>query len=592
MKNRTRPFVRALFLFAFGSFLLAAPAFGQSARYALVIGNGNYAELGRLKNPVNDTHDIGEALKSLGFQVDSLADADLPSMEDAVVRLGNRLSTSKDSIGFFFYAGHGVQSNGINYLIPADAHIASASFLKTKALAAQEILDTLQDAHNALNVVVLDACRDNPFSWARSGARGLSVVSAQPPGSIIAYATSAGSVAQDGAGRNGVFTAELLKNIGTPGMEVMEVFKRTGAGVQAATAGAQVPAIYNQYFGSAYLAGQGSAPAPAVTSAKKPSLTVEKAYGSVTIEVKTKGTLYLNGAAMGQLAAGSSARLDDIEAGKANLEMRYEDGKTEMLTADVTKNAVAAVSFTYVERLKAPENMVLVEGGTFPMGDTFGDGESNEGPVHAVTVSSFYVGKYEVTQKEWRDVMGTDPSNFKGDDLPVESVTWYDVVQYCNMLSRKNGVDPCYTIYGTEVSCDFSKNGFRLPTEAEWEFAAKGGIRSAGYEYAGENNVDAVGWTFHNSSRKTHPVGQKQANELGLFDMTGNVWEWCWDWYGPYSASPQTDPQGALTGDSHVLRGGSWYYYRQSGLRAAGRYSFAPGNGESFLGFRLVASAP
>ena len=175
---------------------LTPPVFGQSARYALVVGNGNYIELSKLKNPTNDAHDIGEALKSLGFQVDSLADADLATMEDAVVRLGNRLSTSKDSIGFFFYAGHGVQSNGINYLIPTDAHIPVEVFLRSKALSAQEVLDVLAEAHNSLNVVVLDACRDNPFSWARSGTRGLSVVDRQPPGSIVVFATSAGSVAQ------------------------------------------------------------------------------------------------------------------------------------------------------------------------------------------------------------------------------------------------------------------------------------------------------------------------------------------------------------------------------------------------------------
>ncbi len=202
MKNGRHLFFNVLLPLVLSA-VVTAPALGQSARYALVIGNGNYSELGTLKNPVSDAHDIGESLKSLGFEVESLADADLNAMEDAVIRLGNRLSTSKECIGFFFYAGHGVQSNGINYLIPADAHIANANFLKTRALAAQEVLDTLQDAHNALNVIVLDACRDNPFSWARSGMRGLNVVAAQPPGSIIAYATSAGSVAQDGAAASG-----------------------------------------------------------------------------------------------------------------------------------------------------------------------------------------------------------------------------------------------------------------------------------------------------------------------------------------------------------------------------------------------------
>jgi formylglycine-generating enzyme required for sulfatase activity len=584
MKNRAFPF---LFIAAL---LLAEQAFAQSARYALVIGNGTYAELGRLKNPVNDARDIAAALTSLGFQVDSLADADLTAMEDAVVRLGNRLSTSKDSIGFFFYAGHGVQSNGINYLIPADAHIANASFLKSKALAAQEVLDTLQDAHNALNVVVLDACRDNPFSWARSGARGLSVVAAQPPGSIIAYATSAGSVAQDGAGRNGVFTAELLKNIRTPGMEIMEVFKRTGAGVQATTAGAQVPAIYNQYFGSAFLAGSGTAPAPAVTPAKKPSLTVVNAYGSVTVEVKTKGTIYLNGTAMGELIPGSSARLNDIEAGQASLEMRYADGKTETLTADVTKNAVTAVSFGYVERSKMSENMVLVEGGTFQMGDTFDDGSEDGKPVHTVTVSSFYVGKYEVTQKEWRDVMGTDPSRFTGNDLPVEGVSWFDAVDYCRRLSAKNGLDSCYGFDGTNITSDFTKNGFRLPTEAEWEYAAKGGRQSRGTKYAGSSSPDEVAWWGGNAGGKTHPVGQKQANELGLFDMSGNVWEWCWDWYGAYSASSQTDPKGVSSGDMRVLRGGCWGNSEEF-VRAPVREEFAPNRSFVNWGFRVAASA-
>ncbi len=343
MKNQTHSLrLVLLLLVCAGALVPAAPVFGQAGRYALVIGNGNYAELGKLKNPVNDAHDIADALTSLGFQVERLADADLASMEDAVVRLGSRLSTSKDCIGFFFYAGHGVQSNGINYLIPADARIASESFLRTKALAAQEVLDTLQQAGNSLNVVVLDACRNNPFSWARSGTRGLTVVAAQPTGSIIAYATSAGSVAQDGTGRNGVFTTELLKNLQTPGIEIKDVFNRTGAGVQAASGGTQVPAVYNQFFGNAYLAGPGSSPEPA----RKPSFTIEKAYGSVAVTVKAPGTLYLNSAAMGQLAAGSSARLDDIEAGPASLEMRYADGRREVMAATVPAGGTVDVTFT------------------------------------------------------------------------------------------------------------------------------------------------------------------------------------------------------------------------------------------------------
>ncbi len=140
----------------------------------------------------------------------------------------------------------------------------------------------------------------------------------------------------------------------------------------------------------------------------------------------------------------------------------------------------------------------------------------------------------------------------------MEEVTWYDAVQYCNMLSAKNGLNSCYTINGTNVTCDFSKNGFRLPTEAEWEYAAKGGRQNRGMKYAGSNSPDEVAWYRDNSGGKTHPVGQKQANEMGLYDMSGNVFEWCWDLYGVYSASSQTDPEGALSETYRVLRGGSW----------------------------------
>jgi formylglycine-generating enzyme required for sulfatase activity len=161
-----------------------------------------------------------------------------------------------------------------------------------------------------------------------------------------------------------------------------------------------------------------------------------------------------------------------------------------------------------------------------------------------VTVSSFYIGKYEITQKEWREVMGTNASNFKGDELPMEQVSWYDAVQYCNTLSARNGLNPCYSISGETVTSDFSKNGYRLPTEAEWEFAAKGGRLSRGTKYAGSSSAFDVAWYGSNSGSKTHPVGQKQSNELGLYGMSGNVSEWCNDWNAAYGSSAQTDPGG------------------------------------------------
>jgi formylglycine-generating enzyme len=187
--------------------------------------------------------------------------------------------------------------------------------------------------------------------------------------------------------------------------------------------------------------------------------------------------------------------------------------------------------------------LIFVEGGTF----------NSEGS--SITVSDFYIGKTEVTQAQWKAVMGNNPSKFKGDDLPIETVSWHDAVEFCKKLSQKEGVT------------------YRLPTEAEWEFAAKGGNQSRGYIYSGSNNVDEVAWYSSNSGSKTQPAGTKKANELGIYDMSGNVWEWCWDWY--------------TEGTNRVFRGGSWNsdaYY----CGVADRHYNRPGNRSDYDGFRVA----
>ena len=165
-----------------------------------------------------------------------------------------------------------------------------------------------------------------------------------------------------------------------------------------------------------------------------------------------------------------------------------------------------------------------------------------EKPVHQVTLSDYYIAKYPVTQALWKAIMGNNPSHFKGDKLPVEKVSWVDCREFIKKLNEKTG------------------ENYRLPTEAEWEFAAIGGNQSKGYEYSGSNDLEEVGWYDNNSNHITHPVGQKQANELGIYDMSGNVLEWCADWYGDYSAEAKTNPLGSKNGEYRVLRGGSWYY--------------------------------
>ena len=206
--------------------------------------------------------------------------------------------------------------------------------------------------------------------------------------------------------------------------------------------------------------------------------------------------------------------------------------------------------------------MIYVAGGTFNMGADDSDAYDSEKPVHSVTVSSFSIGKYEVTQKLWKAVMGTNPSYFKGDNLPVENVSWNDVQEFIRKLNAKTG------------------KHYRLPTEAEWEFAARGGNRSRGYKYAGSNDIGTVAWYGSNSGDKTHPVGAKAPNELGIYDMSGNVWEWTSDIWC-------TDYKSPRTGSYRVYRGGGWDYSARD-CRVSYRHDGTPGSCNGSLGFRLA----
>ena len=239
--------------------------------------------------------------------------------------------------------------------------------------------------------------------------------------------------------------------------------------------------------------------------------------------------------------------------------------------------------------ISVSDDFVFVEGGTFQMGSN--DGQNNEKPVHTVTVSSFYMCEHEVTQEEWRAVMKSDPSYFKGDKRPVEQISWYQAIEYCNARSSAEKLTECYRSSGGVYYCDFSANGYRLPTEAEWEFAAKGGTKSSLEQpYSGSSTIDLVAWYDVNSGNTTYPVMTKKPNALGIYDMSGNVWEWCWDWKGSYSSGSQTDPVGASSGAGRVLRGGGWCGDASS-CRVAGRNCDSPGYSNSGLGFRVVRSS-
>jgi formylglycine-generating enzyme required for sulfatase activity len=243
---------------------------------------------------------------------------------------------------------------------------------------------------------------------------------------------------------------------------------------------------------------------------------------------------------------------------------------------DISKNSTQSNSNAITSVNGVTFEMVYVQGGAFTMGCTGEQGsdcESNEKPTHRVTLSSYYMGKYEVTQALWKAVMGSNPSYFRGDNLPVENVSWEDANDFIRKLNALTG-----------------KN-FRLPTEAEWEFAARGGNKSEGMKYSGGYSLGNVGWYDDNSGTKTHSVGQKTPNELGIYDMSGNVYEWCSDWYDGYSSSSQSNPTGASSGSYRVARGGSWNDTDASDCRVAYRGLSYPSSGGNRLGFRLARSS-
>lgn len=242
----------------------------------------------------------------------------------------------------------------------------------------------------------------------------------------------------------------------------------------------------------------------------------------------------------------------------------YEEGQDDADdNAEVKEYTVNGVSF----------KMIAVKGGTFRMGATTDidpDAYDRESPVHSVTLSDYYIGETEVTQELWQAVMGTNPSNFEGNlQRPVEKVSWKNCQTFIGKLNELTG------------------GNFRLPTEAEWEYAARGGQKSRGYKYSGSDNVGNVAWYDDNSNDTTHPVKTKSPNELGIYDMSGNVHELCQDWYGSYSSAAVTDPTGASSGSHRVARGGGWDY-NATHCRCSCRYYCTPTNTGDYLGLRLA----
>ena len=319
--------------------------------------------------------------------------------------------------------------------------------------------------------------------------------------------------------------------------------------------------------------------------------------GNLSVNYKPFGAeVYVDGKKLGQ----SPRVFNGLLVGNHQVEVRKDGYTTDKKSVTISEGQTMSISGTLYSNTASSSNgyasnsslssgnnvifipvkngitidMIKVEAGTFMMGATseMQNPWDDEKPVREVILTNdYYIGKYEVTQSLWQAVMGTNPSYFKGDNLPVEQVSWDNCLEFISKLNSLTG------------------RKFRLPTEAEWEYAARGGRKSRGYQYSGSFNISDVAWYNGNSGNKIHPVGMKQANELGVYDMSGNVCEWCQDWYGSYVSSSQTNPLGANSGSFRVCRGGSWYF-DTGNCRSSFRSRGNPDTRSRYLGFRLVLS--
>jgi formylglycine-generating enzyme required for sulfatase activity len=575
------------------------PEKNSQRRIALVIGNGAYQNASRLSNPPNDAEDIATALRQLGFELvgnSAHVNQNADQMKHLIVDFGEMLNGG--GVGLFYYAGHGVQSQGHNYLIPVEANILRERTLEFDAVDVNRVLAQMDAAGNGFNIVILDACRNNPFtrSW-RDASQGLAQVNA-PEGTLIAYSTSPGRVADDGKGRNGTYTAELLRQMSLPGVVIEEMFKSVRVGVRTATKNQQTPWESSSLVGTFCLAGCGLKNA---ANDSKSSLSAGDADGEFWLTIRNSSDpedfrAYLKGFPSGRFVANAQNNLRRLEAANS---ARTNSGTSKPEDA---KSAPGKPSATL--RNKYGIEMVWIPSGSFPMGSE--NGNIDEQPVHRISLSNgFYMGRYEVTQAQWKAVMGITmdqqrdqvnaswPLRGEGDAYPVYYVSWQDAQEFIGRLNQMN-----------------DGYAYRLPTEAEWEYACRAGTSG---DYAGD--LDSTAWYGNNSGRRyldaaemlrndrnnymqrlgdngnqAHAVGTKQANAFGLSDMQGNVWEWCEDWYDEnyYKNSPSSDPRGPTGGTYRVMRGGAWSLDAPN-CRTALRHWVTPTRRMDISGFRVVA---
>lgn len=562
-----------------GLLIVALAALGRlsvadaAERVALVIGNSRYDHAPYLNNPERDAQAIAEALSGLGFQVTGpLLNQDKSKMDNVLRQFGRRARSAEAAVVYF--SGHGVEVGGKNYLIPKDAVLEREGDASLETVALDVVLDQIGGA-SRYRLVILDACRDNPLAnnmarakGEKAAYRGLAPV--EPGGqTYVAYAARAGQRAQDGAGGgHSPYAAALLKHLPRTGLPLERLFGAVSDEVKRTTSGEQTPLLYGE-FGAEPIYLAGLAPAAPASTPSPPAVD----HDLIAWQSAEKcGT-----------AACFQAYLDDYPSGRyarmAKARLKPEPSPRPPATASTAPApeerppvtaSTAPVSMERPRQSFEPE-MVRIPGGCFQMGSPASEPDrSDEERQHEVCVKAFEIGVHEVMQGQWRAVMGSNPSRFQqGDDYPVELVSWHDVQTYLKTLNRRTG------------------QSYRLPTEAEWEYACRGGV--AGEVYCGGNDLDRLAWYEGNSGHQTHPVGKKAANGFGLYDMSGNVWEWTCSVYDKdYGDAEQKCYKEDII-NPLAVRGGAWNF-NPDWVRSANRGGVDPTVRAHNRGFRLARS--
>ena len=562
----------------FASMLLLVTG-AAADRVALVIGNGEYAHVAPLVNPVNDAADVGAALRGMGFAVTLVTNANVGSLVDALEVFRRRSATAE--VALVFYAGHGIEVDGRNYLIPVDAELARARDVRREAVSLDEVVGDTAGAR--LRLVILDACRENPFAqrMAPSGGidrtvpGGLAAVTVPQTATdemLVALATAPGAVAADGAGRNSPFTAALLEHLEEPGVDIELLFRRVTQTVIESTNGRQRPWVDASLLREHYLV----EPVRDMVAVSGDPVTERVFWESIRdSDDPADYADYLRLWPDGTFASLARRRMGPADAGIA------PEHAPEVEAVDPPGPAVGDV---FRDCTACPE-LVLLPAGSFMMGSE--DGRANERPRHGVTLGEpLAVGVHEVTFDEWEAcVSGGGCNGYRPPDggwgrgtRPVIGVSWEDAQSFVQWLSRATG------------------HRYRLLSEAEWEYAARAGTteprywdpsESAQCQYANGADEHAP---CPDGYPRTAPVGSYEPNEFGLYDALGNVFEWtqdCWDGED-YSGSP-TDGRAWESGEcaSRVVRGGAWSS-EPSMLRAAFRGGTPSISRVGEIGFRVV----